>query len=149
MGCFCLSYNSRSSEAFVGWVVNLSPMVVWCFWTAFRMLFPQVILMHACWISSDPIFHHAFQFPHDIYIKCVYGLQDIGGVLHVFNLLCAFAVQSKFLKYAHLQGEFFYILQSNSSNSVLTLHIIIPVENLTYLSSITKKGEIVSASSAP
>ena len=83
-----------------------------------------------------------------IYIKCVYGLQDIGGDLQDFILPCAFAVQSKFLKYAHLQGEFLYILQSNSSNSVPTLHMFIPVENLTYLSSITKKGEIVSASSA-
>ena len=79
----------------------------------------------------------------------MYELQDIGGDLHDITLQRAFAIQSKFLKYAHLQGEFFYILQSNSSISVFTLHMFIPVENLTYLSSITKKGEIVSASSAP
>ena len=71
------------------------------------------------------------------------------GDLHDITLQCAFAIQSKFLKYAHLQGEFFYILQSNSSKSVLTLHMFILVEKLTYLSSITKNGEIVSASSAP
>ena len=35
--------------------------------------------------------------------------------------------------YAHLQEEFFYILQSISSTSVSTLHIFIPVENLTYI----------------
>ena len=58
-------------------------------------------------------------------------------------------LQKQIPHYAHLQGEFFYILQSNSSISVFTLHMFIPVENLTYLSSITKKGEIVSASSAP
>ena len=34
---------------------------------------------------------------------------------------------------AHLQGELFYILQSNSSTSVFTLHIFIPIENLTYI----------------
>ena len=39
--------------------------------------------------------------------------------------------------------------KSNSSILVFTLHIITPAENLTYLSPITKKGEIVSASSAP
>ena len=50
---------------------------------------------------------------------------------------------------AHLQGEFFYILQSNSSISVFTLHMFIPVENLTYVVIKHQKGEIVSASSAP
>ena len=64
---FCLSYNSCSSEVFVWWVVNLSPMVVWYFWTALCMLNSSSILMHACWISSDPIFDRAFQFPHDKY----------------------------------------------------------------------------------
>ena len=79
----------------------------------------------------------------------MYELQGIGGDLHDSTLQCALLIKSKFLTYAHLQGEFFYILQSNSSISVFTLHMFIPVENLTYLSSITKKGEIVSASSAP
>jgi hypothetical protein len=73
-------------------------------------------------------------------IKCVYELQDIGGDLHDITLQCAFAIQSKFLKYAHLQGEFFYILQSNSSISVLTLHMFIPVENLTYIVINHQKG---------
>ena len=63
-------------------------------------------------------------------------------------LKCALP-QKEIPHYAHLQGEFFYILQSNSSILVFTLHMFIPIENLTYLSSITKKGEIVSASSAP
>ena len=39
----------------------------------------------------------------------MYELQDIGGDLHDITLQCAFAIQSKFLKYAHPQGEFFYI----------------------------------------
>ena len=30
-------------------------------------------------------------------------------------------------------GEFFYILQSNSSIPVFTLHMFIPIENLTYI----------------
>ena len=37
--------------------------------------------------------------------------------------------------------------EDNTHNTELS-HTFIPVENLTYLSSITKKGEIVSASSA-
>ena len=78
----------------------------------------------------------------------MYELQDIGGDLHDSTLQCAL-FQKQIPHYAQLQGEFFYILQSNSSILVFTLHMIIPVENLTYLSSITKKGEIISASSAP
>ena len=58
-------------------------------------------------------------------------------------------LQKQIPHYAHLQGEFFYILQSNSSILAFTLHMFIPVENLTYLSSITKKGEILIAFSAP
>ena len=58
-------------------------------------------------------------------------------------------LQKKIPHYAHLQGEFFYILQSNSSISVFTLHIFIPIENLTYIVINHQKGEIVSASSAP
>ena len=77
-----------------------------------------------------------------LYVKYVYGLQDIGGDLQDFTLQCAFAIQSKFLKYAHLQWVLLYL-------AIKFLNMFIPVENLTYLSSITKKGEIVSASSAP
>ena len=75
-----------------------------------------------------------------LYVKGVYALQDIWGDLHDFTLQCAFAIQLKFLKYAHLQGEFFYILQSNSSISVFTLHMFIPVENLTYIVINHQKG---------
>ena len=42
-------------------------------------------------------------------------------------------LQKQIPHYAHLQGEFFYILQSNSSISVFALHMSIPVENLTYI----------------
>ena len=58
-------------------------------------------------------------------------------------------LQKQIPYYAHLQGEFLYILQSNSSISVFTLHMFIPVENLTYIVINHQKGEIVSASSAP
>ena len=70
----------------------------------------------------------------------MYELQDIGGDLHDSTLQCEFAIQSKFLTYAHLQGEFFYILQSNSSILVFTLHMFIPVENLTYIVINHQKG---------
>ena len=63
----------------------------------------------------------------------------------LFNVQC---FKTKFLTYAHLQGEFYYILPLNSSISVFTLHMFIPVENLTYIVINHQKGEIVSASSA-
>ena len=49
-------------------------------------------------------------------------------------------LQEQIPHYAHLQGEFFYILQSNSSISVYTLHMFIPVENLTYIVINHQKG---------
>ena len=39
-----------------------------------------------------------------------------------------------------LHGEFFYVLQSNSSISVFTLHMFIPGENLTYIVINHQKG---------
>ena len=58
-------------------------------------------------------------------------------------------LQKQIPRHAHIEGEFFYILQSNSSISVFILHMFIPVENLTYIVINQQKGEIVSASSAP
>ena len=49
-------------------------------------------------------------------------------------------LQKQILHYAHIQGEFFYILQSNSSILVFTLHMFIPVENLTYIVMNHQKG---------
>ena len=63
-------------------------------------------------------------------------------------LKCALP-QTQIPHYARLQGEFFYILQSNSSVSniqkkslvsVFTLHMFIPVENLTYIVINHQKG---------
>ena len=41
--------------------------------------------------------------------------------------------QKQIPHYAHIQGGFLYILQSNSSISVFTLYMFIPIENLTYV----------------
>ena len=78
MGVFLLSYNSHSSEVFVDRVVNLSPMVLWLFWTVFLHAYSSTALMHACWIRQSPYFLMHFKF-FISYIKCVYELQDIGG----------------------------------------------------------------------
>jgi hypothetical protein len=77
------------------------------------------------------------------------GFQDIGGDLHNFNLPYAFAIQSKFFICTSSGGV--PQISCNQCLHIMNLHFhyFIPVENLTDLSSITKKGEIVSASSAP
>ena len=49
-------------------------------------------------------------------------------------------LQKQIPHYAHLEGEFLYILQSNSSISVVTLHMFIPVEDLTYIVINHQKG---------
>ena len=73
----------------------------------------------------------------------------IYGEISMIQLFKCALVQKKIPHYAHLQGEFFYILQSNSSVSniqkkslvsVFTLHMFIPVENLTYIVINHQKG---------
>ena len=49
-------------------------------------------------------------------------------------------LQKQIPHYAQLQGEFFYILESNSSISVFTRHMFIPVEDLTYVVMNHQKG---------
>ena len=71
------------------------------------------------------------------------------GDLHNFNLPCAFAIQSKFFICTSSGGVPQYLVTNIFTFCTYTSTIFIPVENLTDLSSITKKGEIVSASSAP
>ena len=58
-------------------------------------------------------------------------------MIHLFK--CAL-LQKQIPHYAHLQGEFLYTLQSNSSISILTLHMFIPIENLTYIVINHQKG---------
>ena len=77
------------------------------------------------------------------------GFQDIGGDLHNFYLPCAFAIQRKFLICTSSGGVPQYLVINFFKLCTYTSIIFTPVESLTNLSSITKKGEIVSASSAP
>ncbi len=108
-----LSCNSRSSEVFIGWVVNLSPVVTWYFCSIFlHAICSYMLCMHAE-LHQSPYFIMHFKF-FILYVECVYELQDIWGDLHDSTLKCALP-QKQIPHYAHLQGEFFYILQSNSS----------------------------------
>src|SRR4051812_11830267 len=71
--------------------------------------------------------------------KCMYELQDIGGDLHDSTLqVCIASKKSSSL--CTSPGGFFYILQSNSSISLFTLHMFIPIENLTYIVINHQKG---------
>ena len=71
-----------------------------------------------------------------------YGEED----LHKYNLPCAFAFQKQNYLYAHLQGEPLLLMKTIP---ILTIsHTLSPLKTSTSLSSITKKGEIVSSSSA-
>ena len=120
-------------------VVNLSPMVVWYFCSVFLHAISSFMLMHACWITSVTIFHHAFQILHTICSMRVWITRYRGRSQWFYssNVHC---FKSKFLTYAQLQGEFFYILQSNSSILVFTLHMFILIENLTYIVISHQKG---------
>src|SRR3990170_5436904 len=113
----------------------------------FCMLFPHICQCTHAELHQTPYFIMHFKF-FISYVKCMYELQDIGGDLHDITLQCAFAIQSKFLNMHIFRGS--SSISCNQIPQYQYLHFIcfIPVENLTYLSSITKKGEIVSASSA-
>ena len=64
MGVFLLSHNSRSSETFIGSSCNLKPDgALILLLRAYSLL----MTLHACWISSGTISHHAFQILHIIY----------------------------------------------------------------------------------
>jgi hypothetical protein len=108
----------------------------------------KYISVHACYNSPDTNLNHAFKF-FNILWSCMIGFQDIGGDLHNFNLPCAFAIQIK--SCICTSSGWVPQISCNQCLHIMYLHFhyFIPVQNLTDLSSITKKGEIVSASSAP
>ena len=76
------------------------------------------------------------------YVKCVYELQDIGGYLHDSTLQSVQWFKSKYLTIHIFRGS-----SSISCNQIpqywaLSIDMFIPVENLTYLSSVTKRGRL-------
>ena len=122
MGVFFPSYNSRSSDDFAGSSCKLK-------------LYGDLILLlcsSACLFLVNVIARMLNYISHHIspcisnssllYVKCVYELQDIGGNLHDSTLQVCIASKA------------------NSSISVFTLHMFIPVENLTYIVINHQKG---------
>ena len=140
MGVFFLSYNSCSFEDFAGSSCRLKlygDLILLLF-----LLHSSLMLLHACWITSVTIFHHAFQILHIYYVKCVYELQDIGGDLHDYTLQVCIASKAN-SSLCTSSWRVFYILQSNSSISVFTLHMYIPVWKLNlYCHQSPKRGRL-------
>ena len=140
MGSFFLSYNSHSSDDFAGSSCNLNlygGLIPLLCSSSCLFLINVYACMHAE-LHQPPYFIMHFKF-FILYVKCVYELQDIGEISMILLFKCAL-LQKQIPHYAHLQGEFFYILQSNFSISVFTLHMFIPVENLTYFFINHQKG---------
>ena len=63
MGIF-LSYNSRSSDDFVGSSCKLKHYGGLILLLFLLHAYSSLILLHTCWITSVTIFHHAFQILH-------------------------------------------------------------------------------------
>ena len=130
-GRFLLSCNSRSSEVFVGSSCKLK---------SYGGLILLLRFLHA--ISSVRQCTHAefHQTPYFImhlkffisYVKCVYELQDIGGDLHDSTLQCALLFKAN--------PSLMHIFRGSSSISVFTLHMFIPIENLTSIVINHQKG---------
>ena len=77
----------------------------------------------------------------------MHDLQDLGRDLHDTNHQCAFAIESKILKICTSLGGALANYEDNTLSFTIS-HTSFPLKTSTSLSSITKKGEIVSASSA-
>src|SRR3954471_12620219 len=93
-----------------------------------------------------PISHYAFHYLHYSYVcmtNCLHVMKRIST-----SKTCHVHLHSKAnYLYAHLQGEPFATYEDNAF--ILNSHIFLsPLKTSTGLSSITKKGEIVRASSA-
>ena len=139
MGVFLLSYNSRSSEDFIGLSCNLKPdgglILLLCFSACYFLIYVNARMLN--YIS-----HHISSCISNssYYISNACMNYKIQGEISMIQLFKCALLQKQIPHYAHLQGEFFYILQSNSSISVFTLHMFIPVENLTYIVINHQKG---------
>ena len=103
-GHFFSSYNSRSSETLLDRVVNLNPMVLWYFWYVFLHDYSSYMLIHACWITSVTIFHHAFQILHIIYQMRVW-ITTYRGRSPWFNSSNVHCLKSKFLTMHIFRGS--------------------------------------------
>ena len=138
MGVF-LSYNSRSFEDFAGSSCKLKPdgglVLLNCFLHAYFLKYLNARMLnsvrhHISSCISNSSYH--------MLNACMnYKIQWEISMILLFK--CAL-LQKHIPHYAHLQGEFFYILQSNSSISVFTLYMVILVENLTYIVINHQKG---------
>ena len=83
------------------------------------------------------------------YVKCVYELQDIGGDLHDSTLEVCIASKANSSLCTSSGGVLLYLAIKFLNISIYTTYVLSPLKAYPILSSITKKGEIVSASSAP
>ena len=108
MGVFLLSYNSRSSETLFDRVVNLNSMVVWYFCWDFLHAYSSLMLMHACWITSVTIFHHAFQILHILRQMRVW-ITRYRGRSPWFNSSSVHCFKSKFLTMHIFKGVLLYL----------------------------------------
>ena len=125
MGVFLLSYNSRSSKTFIGSSCNLKPdgaLILLMHYALILHAYSSLILLHACWISSGTIFHHAFQILHIIwqmhvwitryrgrspwfYSSSVHFFKSKFLTMHIFRVLLYLAIKflniSIYTSYVH------------------------------------------------
>ena len=111
---FFLSYNSRSFDDFVGSSCKLKPdgglILLMCSSTCLFLIY-----VNACMLNY--ISHHISScISNSSYImsNACMNYKIYGEISMILLFKCALR-QKQIPHYAHLQGEFFYILQSNSS----------------------------------
>ena len=103
-GRFFLSYNSRSSDDFVGSSCKLKLYGGLILLLFLLHAYSSLMLLHACWITSVTIFHHAFQILH-ILCQMRVWITRYRGRSPWFNSSSVHCFKSKFLTMHIFRGS--------------------------------------------
>ena len=101
---FCLVFTTLVLIHLVLWVVTLKLDGLSATYLLFCDAYSSLMLMHACWITSVTIFHHAFQILHIIYQMRVW-ITRYRGRSPWFNSSSVHCFKSKFLTMHIFRGS--------------------------------------------
>ena len=120
---FLLSYNSRSSDDFVGSSCKLKPngalILLICFSACLFLIYANARMLN--YIS-----HHISSCISNsslLYVKCVYELQDIGGDLHDSTLQVCIASKENTSPCTYLGGVLLYLAIKFLNISIYTSYV--------------------------
>ena len=121
-GRFFLSYNSRSSDDFVRSSCKLKLYGGLILLLFLLHAYSSLMLLHACWITSVTIFHHAFQILH-ILCQMRVWITRYRGRSPWFNSSSVHCFKSKFLTMHIFRGSSSYLAIKFLNISIYTSYV--------------------------